>query len=425
VADRDGAAGTLIAGGDDLELSPATPEDETINEIAFIADLADGIEHDRDRTHLHLAAALRNCYDRETVTINANVAPATHGETVSELLGSGDASRRDQRFVLKQSPLTRVSADTPSGRLSTLDVRLSGARWTEVPSLYAAGPRDRVYTTRDDDAGRSTVIFGDGIEGARLPTGQQNVRATYRKGLGAIGNVRGGQLATLLTRPLGVMGVTNPEAAAGGQDPEALVDARRNAPLTVLTLDRAVSLRDYEDFSRGFAGIAKAQAVWIAAGPSRGVFVSVAGPAGAAVDPAGKTHKSLLAALRKFGDALVTLTLKTYRQATFRLSANVKVSADRLTDDVLAEVRAGLLTAFAFDAREFGQIVALDEVVAVMHRVEGVEAVDVNVLRRFDQPTPVVRPRLFASQPVVTGTGVLAAELLTIDASLLQIGVMP
>jgi hypothetical protein len=424
VADRDGAAGTLVAGGDDLELSPASTDDETINEIAFIADLADGIEHDRDRTRLHLAAALRNCYDRETVTINANVAPATHGETVSELLGSGDASQRDQRFVLKQSPLTRVSADTPSGRLSTLDVRLSGARWTEVPSLFAAGPRDRVYTIRDDDAGRSTVIFGDGIEGARLPTGQQNVRATYRKGLGAIGNVRSGQLATLLTRPLGVMGVTNPEPAAGGQDPEVLADARRNAPLTVLTLDRAVSLRDYEDFSRGFAGIAKARAVWIAVGPSRGVFVTVAGPAGAAVDPAGKTHKSLLSALRTFGDALVSLTLKTYRQATFRLSANVKVSADRLADDVLAEVRAGLLAAFAFDAREFGQIVSLDEVVAVMHRVEGVEAVDVNVLRRFDQPTPAVRPRLFASQPVVTGTGVLAAELLTIDAALLQIGVM-
>ena len=424
VADQDGTPGTLIAGGDDLELSAATSDDEIVSEIAFIATLADGVEHQRDRTHLHLSIALRHCYDRETVTINANVAPATHGETVSELLGSGDASQPDQRFMLKQSPLTRVSAATPSGRKSTLDVLVSGARWTEVPSLYGAGPRDRLYTTRDDDAGRSTVIFGDGVEGARLPTGQQNIRATYRKGLGAIGNVRKGQLATLLTRPLGVIGAINPEAASGGQDPETLADARRNAPLTVLTLDRAVSLRDYEDFSRGFAGIAKARAVWIGGGPLRGVFVTVAGPAGAAIAPTGKTHGSLLGALRTYGDERVTLTLRTYRQALFRLSANVKVSADRVVDDVLNNVRAGLLSAFAFDARDFGQPVAIDEVVAVMHRVEGVEAVDVNVLRRADQPTPVVRPRLFASQPVVAGSDVLAAELLMLDTATLQIGVL-
>ncbi len=102
----------------------------------------------------------------------------------------------------------------------------------------------------------------------------------------------------------------------------------------------------------------------------------------------------------------------------------MKVSADRLVDEVLNDVRAALIAAFAFDAREFGQPVSIDEVVAVMHRVEGVDAVDVNVLRRSDQPTPLVRPRLFASQPVVAGTDVLAAELLTLDAATLQIGVL-
>lgn len=426
VSDRDGEPGTLQAGANALDLAPAAAGDELVAEIAFIANLADGVEHDRDRTHLHLGAALRHCYDRETVTVNANVAPATHGETVSELLGSGDASQRDQRFPLKQSPLTWVSADTPGGRRSTLDIRVAGARWAQVSSLFGAGPRDHAYTTRDDDAGRSTVVFGDGVEGARLPTGQQNIRATYRKGLGAIGNVRRGQLATLLTRPLGVMGVSNPEAAAGGQDPEALSDARRNAPLTVLTLDRAVSLRDYQDFARGFAGIAKAQAVWIGGDAGRGVCLTVAGPGGGAVEPTGKTHGSLLSALRTYGDSLVRLRVETYRAATFRLNANVKVADDRLAEDVLGDVRLALLTAFAFDAREFGQIVSLDEVVAVVHRVEGVVAVDVNVLRRSDQPQlPTVRPRLFASQPVVAGADVLAAELLTLDASTLEIGEMP
>ena len=55
------------------------------------------------------------------------------------------------------------------------------------------------------------------------------------------------------------------------------IAARRNAPLTVLTLDRIVSLRDYEDFARAFGGIAKALATWTWDGQRQGIFVTVAG----------------------------------------------------------------------------------------------------------------------------------------------------
>lgn len=96
----------------------------------------------------------------------------------------------------------------------------------------------------NDDEGKCRVLFGDGVEGARLPSGNHNVRAVYRKGLGLGGNVAAGKLTTLLTRPLGLSGADNPEAASGGEDAETLDKARENAPLTVLTLDRAVSVRD-------------------------------------------------------------------------------------------------------------------------------------------------------------------------------------
>ncbi len=104
------------------------------------------------------------------------MAAATHGETQSEVLGGGDGSRRFQRFTLKQKPLTYVAAPTASGARSTLEVRVDGIRWDEVPSLYRPRPDARVYVTRLDDEGRVTVQFGDGIHGARLPTGQENVR---------------------------------------------------------------------------------------------------------------------------------------------------------------------------------------------------------------------------------------------------------
>jgi hypothetical protein len=49
---------------------------------------------------------LRHSYVRPSLTINANLARATHGETVQEVLGSGDASQPYQRFTVRQAPLT-------------------------------------------------------------------------------------------------------------------------------------------------------------------------------------------------------------------------------------------------------------------------------------------------------------------------------
>ena len=147
-------------------------------------------------------------YDRPTVAIYANVAAATHGETRREVLGSGDAARSFQKFALKQKPLTYVSAPTASGAETTLQVRVNDVLWEEAPSLYNLPARERAYITRLDDDGNVSIAFGDGITGARLPTGDENIAATYRTGIGVAGMVKAGQLSLLMTRPLGVQKVT-------------------------------------------------------------------------------------------------------------------------------------------------------------------------------------------------------------------------
>ena len=154
------------------------------------------VEHDMNidgGTRITLSTKLRNDYVRNTVTINANVALATHGETVREPLGSGDAGQPYQRFTLRQPLLTYVSSPGPSGAESTLQLRVNDLLWHEVPTLYGSGPQDRVFVARTSDDGTTTVQFGDGITGARVPSGQLNVQATYRKGIGLVGNVRAGQ----------------------------------------------------------------------------------------------------------------------------------------------------------------------------------------------------------------------------------------
>jgi hypothetical protein len=423
--DRNGLTGSVTTFADRLQLAPATKEDAIVSEIAFIANTPTAITSDRDSTTLELQEALQNSYDRTTFAANANVALATHGETKNEVLGSGNASQPYQRFTLKQPPLTFVHGASASGTESTLAVRVNDVLWHETPTLFGRGPRNRVFISRTDDDGKTTVEFGDGITGARLPSGQENVRATYRKGIGLEGLVKAEQLSLLMSPPLGVKAVTNPKDADGAADPESLDGARVNAPLTVLTLDRIVSLRDYEDFVRSYAGVAKALATWTWDGHTRGVFITVAGPKGAEINLAGDFGKNLMLAMRKSGDPFVPVQVKSYKKnvALFHLAARVKVDADYETAKVLGAVESALRTQFSFDARSFGQPVVSSEVIAVMQSVPGVIAIDLNKIYRVGG---LASDRLVAALPQHDpDTGLQPAELIVLDSAPLdQLDVM-
>jgi len=362
-------------------------------------------------------------YTRSTVKFNANVALATHGEQVEEVLGSGDARQPFQKFVLRQPPLTFVSAKNPAGALSTLEIRVNDLLWREVPSLFDASPEDHAFITRPTEEGGTVVQFGDGRRGGRLPTGQENVRARYRKGMGAGGLVAAGQLSLLQGRPLGVRSVINPVAAGGMADRETIDEARTNAPLTVLTLDRIVSLSDYSDFARAFSGVGKALATLTWSSIGRRIFVTVAGPDGVAIEETSDLYANLLAAMRNAGDPQVALRVQTYTPAFFTLSGTVICGADRLEAQVFAGIDAALRTRFGFAARDFLQSVARSEVVAALHSVPGVVAVDLDKFHRVDQ-AETLETELNASPPRAGTSSDLGAELLLIDARPLNLTVV-
>ena len=363
---------------------------------------------------LVLTDHLSTAYERDSVVVHANVALATHGETVAQLLGSGRADTPFQRFTLAHDPLTYVqSPSDPSGAQAALEVRANEVRWDEAPTLYGAGPADRAYAVGTDEQGATYVQFGDGEHGARLPSGTNNVRARYRKGLGAGGNVGAGALAQLLDRPLGVKGVSNPLGAGGGVDPEPETAARATMPLAVRTLGRAVSLLDYEDFARAFAGVVKAHAAVLALRGGRTIVVTVAFGATPGPDDAERLD-DLATALRTHGDPRVQVVVLANAVATFRLALKVAVDAAYESAAVLAAVEAALRAAYAFDARAFAEPVHRSRVVAEAHAVAGVVAIDVD--RLYSGATPGLAEQLGAPQPEVGPGGVASpAGLLLLD----------
>lgn len=376
--DRNSVEGYVeIAHSDDIELLPANVDDDTVSEICAIASPPE----DQILPILKLKEPLKNCYDPETMIIYGNVIAATHGETIPEVLGSGNGTLENQRFVLKKPPLTYVAAQTPSGNESTLEVYVDGVRWEEVRFLFGLSNLDQNYITRIDDDGTTTVIFGDGKSGARLPTGLENIFAMYRSGIGLGGNLSQNQLTQLKTRPLGIQGVTNPVPATGAAPREPMDEARISAPLTVRTLDRIVSLQDFEDFARAFAGIGKAQVNVVQNGVTQIVHLTVGAIGGAAVLPDSSLYQNLEKAIDAARDPVqVVVQIDSYKPIFFNVEAKIIVDPRRQPEPVLAAVRQAIKETFAFENRLFGQPVTSAEAISAMQSVPGVIAVDLDGL---------------------------------------------
>jgi hypothetical protein len=371
---------------------------------------------DPNVTRLILKDPLLNSYDPKSVMIYANAARVTHGESVkNEIVGSGNSGSEHQKFALKQKSLTYTQSI--NGATSSLSVYVNGVLWKEAPSLYGLDSKERAHIIRNEDDGTTRVMMGDGWFGARLPTGAENVIAYYRKGIGLEGLVIAGQLTQLLNRPLGIRSAKNPAASSGAADPEIMDEARANAPLQTLTLDRVVSLTDYADYSRAFPGVTKAHAVWVWTQHGRGVLVHIAGPDEAEFSASNALPSNLAAALLSHGDPLISVTVRSGKVARFVLAGTVTIASNRIMEDVKLAVDKALINAFSYDMCDFGQAVALSEILQVIHSVSGVLHVDLTKFHLANQNgSKSVIPALVPHP----GDGILAAaiaEIPVIDES--------
>ena len=363
-----------------------------------------------------------------------NVATASHGETVrAEIVGDGDGSQTYQRFPLRKAPVTFVPGPVPGGIVSSLHLAVNGALWSEVPTLFGAGPTDEVFTTRLADDGVRTIQFGDGLVGARLPSGRQNVVATYRRGIGVAGRVGAGKLTTLLDRPTGLKAATNPLAADGGADPETLARARRTAPGTVRTFGRAISLLDFEDTTLVAGEVAKARADWIWTGRRRIIHVTVAGQGGSTFSTTGLAR--LAATLESERDPNHPLVMSNYTRVAVLVAGTVIVDPRHVASTVRAAARAALLDMLSFDRRGFAESVDLSDVYAVLQDVPGVLAVDLDRLDlKSTSPSfrkahgvddtkgqPQARLRMLPAQPSGAPGGVLPAEIAWVEVPALDV----
>lgn len=190
-------------------------------------------------------------------------AAVTQGYTVSsELVGVSDGSV-DQEFKL--SSLNAITGTSIVNGVKTYSITatVGTTTYTKIYSLVDASATSNVFTTRVDGDGYTYIKFGDGTFGS-IPAKNSSVYVTYRVGVGAAGNVASGAINSLYkvfqgTTP--TVTVTNVSATSGGADAESTDSIRINAPKAFRTMNRAVSLDDYETLALQVPGVAKAKAV--------------------------------------------------------------------------------------------------------------------------------------------------------------------
>jgi hypothetical protein len=373
------------------QIIPIMPSDEDpkVGELLYISNISESEEF----TTIIFKDPPENVYPLEMMEIFGNVAESTHGETIpDEILGDGDASYKNQKFTPKKSPVTYLhSPNSPLGIKNTLEIRVDRILWNEVRSFYGQDPTNKVYITNIDDEKNMNVCFGDGITGARLTTGVENIVATYRTGIGSIGNVLANQLQNLLDKPIGLASVTNPIPAIGGTDKELEENAKTNIPNTVKTFQRAISLKDYEDLAREYTGIAKAKAIVIRPCDLKYtnnfpqitidyefeeiILLTIAGDKGEIIDSTSSLQKSFMDYLNLHRDYNHKVKLLPHDFTNLKLKVYIQIDPAYIQEDVLNDAKSAILEYFNFENMQLGCAIHLSNVYSLLQKLSGVIAV--------------------------------------------------
>jgi predicted phage baseplate assembly protein len=201
--------------------------------------------------------------------------PVTHALAVGpENLGISNGQPA-QRFRLVNRNILR-----PDGPDEVVEVSPDGNQWEAwkmVEDFGDSGPGDRHYSL---DPIQGEVEFGPAIrqrngtepQFGAIPPNRAIIRLRrYRVGGGVRGNVGMGSVRVLKSTLSYVAGVTNREPITGGLEAQSLEDARLRAPALLRTRHRAVTADDYEFLSGQIEGVGRVRCLQPTTGTDEGV----------------------------------------------------------------------------------------------------------------------------------------------------------
>jgi len=324
-----------------------------------------------------------------------------HFEPVSnqQLLLSRGENDAEQLPVLLQIPhkFLAYRDTTPGGEqrtLTSLKIEIGGFTnaWDEQADLIESETDDTHYIVETDELSRSTVRFGNNINGRALPA-DENVSCSYQVGIGAMGNVGADTLTGFDNSASGIPQITllwNPLDVSNGRNPELREQVIRRVPQAYRAIQlRAITLEDYVKRAEELAVVSHAHARYAWTGSWRTVRISIDLKAGYSWDEEKQAIKSHLDAVRLIGEDLEV------REASFvsldillRLCAHPDFWPEHLAFELAAEFSEGYNALgqpgfFHPDLWTFGQTIHASQLIGRALSVPGIERVLLLSMRRW------------------------------------------
>lgn len=314
------------------------------------------------------------------VTAGGNASVTAHqGQTVTaEAIGTSNGLSA-QSFALQQSPVIDGSVAV------TVTVGATSRTWAYAEHLLDYGAGAEVFTVETDATGISSVVFGDNVNGS-VPNNAATITATYRVGGGVTGNVPANTITSTYSSGLpGTITVNNQAAAFGGADAESTDEIRSNAPASLTSLRRAITVSDYADVALSVVGVARARAVATATN-SVLVYIAPVGGGGVVSGTPTTAFAALLSStqsqVQAKAPATVTVTAVQPTYAKIDVSATVYLTAGVPSDAVQVSCEAAIRAVFDFENVNFGDVVTPTSIHRALGGIAGVEYVTITLLDR-------------------------------------------
>jgi baseplate J-like protein len=296
-----------------------------------------------------------------------------------------------------------VLVQDPRQALPVITLAQNGSTWTPVRDLLNSPRTALNFVVETQNDGSAMLRFGDGTLGAPPVNG---LKAAYRTGNGAIGNVGAGAIAHVIATPAvplaGVADVRNPLPAQGGVDGETLDEVRSFAPWAFRTQERAVTEADYATVAQLQPQVKKAQATLRWTGSWYTMFITVERSGGQPVDAAFRAQVgNFLENFRLAGyDVEIEAPIFVPLDIAFTVcvapgyfrSAVQSALLDAFSNRVLPNGQTGF---FYPDKFTFGQPVFLSQIVATAMQVPGVSWVDTSDVSKVVNGVVVASPNRF------------------------------
>lgn len=146
---------------------------------------------------------------------------------------------------------------------NSISLYINGYAWQEKTTFARSNSLSQHFIVDVNTSGQAYVMFGDGTFGQIPPIGY-SIIVNYRTSTGSDGNLVSENTITNLGALPTIPGVTqvdatNPLKPSGGSHYEGMAQIKFRAPLSLRTLERAVSYQDYVDVALLAPGVEKAK----------------------------------------------------------------------------------------------------------------------------------------------------------------------